>query len=85
MRVRDPFRPDRSGAIEIHRDGEVIETIEATKCDPYRLQLENFADAAAGRREPLLGRADAIGQARTLAGLYRSAREGVSVSLAPDR
>ena len=59
-RVRDPFRPNRSGLIELERDGEVVDSIEAAKLDAYRLQLENFADAAAGRAEPRLGRSGAL-------------------------
>jgi predicted dehydrogenase len=58
--------------------------VKAAEDDPYRLQLENLADAAAGRAEPLLGRADAVAQARALAALYRSAREGAAVQLVPD-
>jgi predicted dehydrogenase len=80
IRVRDPFRPDRSGLIEVERGGDVVESITAAKDDAYRLQLENFADAVAGRAEPRLGRVDAAAQARALAALYRSAREGVAVS-----
>jgi predicted dehydrogenase len=83
IRVRDPFRPDRSGLIEVERGGEVVESIPAAKDDAYRLQLENFADAVARRAEPRLGRDDAVGQARGLAALYRAAREGVAVSLSP--
>jgi D-xylose 1-dehydrogenase (NADP+, D-xylono-1,5-lactone-forming) len=81
IRVRDPFRPNRSGLIEVERGGEVVESIEAAKDDAYRLQLESFADAVAGRAEPRLGRDDAVAQARALAVLYRSAREGVMVAL----
>ena len=83
IRVRDPFRPDRSGLIEVERGGEVVESVAAARDDAYRLQLENLADAAAGRAEPRLGRADAIAQARALAALYRSAREGVGVPTSP--
>jgi predicted dehydrogenase len=81
MRVLDPFRPNRDGLIEIEREGDDVERIEPARDDPYRLQLENFADAVAGRAGPLLGRADAIGQARALEALYRSAREGSAVAL----
>ena len=81
IRVRDPFRPDRSGMIEVERDGVLVEAIPAVRDDSYRLQLENFADAATGRAEPLLGRDDAVAQARALAALYRSAREGRAISL----
>ena len=37
--------------------------------------------AIRGEAEPLLRREDALGQARTLEALYRSADEGVPVSL----
>jgi predicted dehydrogenase len=39
-------------------------------------QLENFSEAIRGEAEPLLGRQDALGQARTIAALYRSAETG---------
>jgi predicted dehydrogenase len=50
--------------------------IDIEDVDRYRLELENFAGAVRGEAEPLLGRADAIGQARTIAALYRSAASG---------
>jgi predicted dehydrogenase len=37
--------------------------------------------AIRGQAEPLLGRDDALGQARAIEALYRSAAEGRSVSL----
>jgi D-xylose 1-dehydrogenase (NADP+, D-xylono-1,5-lactone-forming) len=49
--------------------------------DAYRLELENLSDAILGRAEPLLGRADALGQARTIEALYRSAESGQPVRL----
>ena len=47
--------------------------------DRYRLQLENFAAAIQGEAEALLGREDALGQARTIEALYRSAETGTPV------
>jgi xylose dehydrogenase (NAD/NADP) len=44
--------------------------------DPYRRQLVNFAAAIRGEAEPLLGREDAVGQARVLDALYRAAGGG---------
>jgi predicted dehydrogenase len=44
--------------------------------DKYRLELENLARAIRGDEEPLLGRDDALGQARTIDALYRSADSG---------
>jgi predicted dehydrogenase len=49
--------------------------------DPYRLELENVSAAILGDGKPLLGRADALGQARTIEALYRSAETGSAVSL----
>jgi xylose dehydrogenase (NAD/NADP) len=44
--------------------------------DPYRRQLANFVAAIQGDAEPLLGRDDAVGQARALEALYRAATAG---------
>jgi hypothetical protein len=50
-----------------------VQTIEPARADAYRLELENLAAAAAGTAEPLLGRSDAVGQARAIELLYASA------------
>jgi D-xylose 1-dehydrogenase (NADP+, D-xylono-1,5-lactone-forming) len=47
----------------------------------YRLELENVGAAIRGEAEALLGRADALGQARTIEALYRSAEAGAPVTL----
>ena len=57
------------------------ERIELEPADSYQLQLENVSDSIRGRAEPLLGREDALGQARAIEALYRSAEEGRSVAL----
>ena len=49
--------------------------------DPYRLEVENFSAAIRGHGRPLLGRADALGQAQTIEALYRSAATGAPVML----
>jgi predicted dehydrogenase len=66
--------------IELRRDGRV-ERIELEPADSYRLELENLSDAIRGEAEPLLGREDALGQARALEALHRSAESGDPVSL----
>jgi predicted dehydrogenase len=58
--------------IEVRKDGG-IERIELERADSYRLELENVSDAARGEAELLLGRDDAMGQARTLEALHYSA------------
>ena len=54
-------------------DGEPVDVPEA---DSYRCELDDFAAAVAGEREPLLGRDDALAQARVIDALYRSAESG---------
>jgi predicted dehydrogenase len=78
--VEAPWRLDWGGAVTIRRDGET-ETVEVEQGDAYTLELENLADAIAGRAPSLLGRADAVAQARTIDALYRSAASGTRITL----
>jgi D-xylose 1-dehydrogenase (NADP+, D-xylono-1,5-lactone-forming) len=55
--------------------------IELEPVNSYRLELENVGAAIRGEVEPLLGRADALGQARAIEALYRSAESGAPVAL----
>ena len=64
--------------IELRRDGKT-ERIELEPVDSYRLELENLSDAIRGEGELLLGRADAVGQARALEALHESATNGTPV------
>ncbi len=66
--------------IELHRDGRV-ERIEVEPADPYLLELENLSAAIRGDAKPLLGRDDAVGEARVIEALFRSAASGAAVSL----
>ena len=75
----DPWHA-RTPVIELRRD-DGVEEIVLEPVDSYRLELENLSDAIAGRAEPLLGREDAVGQARTIDALYRSAAAGEPVTL----
>jgi xylose dehydrogenase (NAD/NADP) len=70
----------RKPVLEVRRE-DGTERIELEPADSYRLQLENMSAAVRGRAEPLLGRDDALGQARAIESLYRSADDGRSVSL----
>jgi predicted dehydrogenase len=45
------------------------ERIEVEAINPYQLELEDVGAAIRGEREPLLGRQDALGQARTIGAL----------------
>jgi D-xylose 1-dehydrogenase (NADP+, D-xylono-1,5-lactone-forming) len=70
----DPWHCKRP-VIELRTAGGV-EEIAVEAADSYRLELENLSDAIRGEAEPLLGREDAVGQARTIEALYLSATEG---------
>jgi D-xylose 1-dehydrogenase (NADP+, D-xylono-1,5-lactone-forming) len=75
----DPWHARRP-VIELRRESGV-EEIALEHVDSYRLELENLSDAIHGEAEPLLGRDDAVGQARTIDALYRSAASGSPVTL----
>jgi len=55
-----------------------LETREISEpaTDPYQAEIHNLSRAARGLELPLLGRDDAVGQARTIDALYRSAEAG---------
>ena len=65
--VGDPFHSWEPG-IELRRNGSV-ERIDVARVDQYRLQLEDVSAAIRDGREPRLGRADAVGQARVIEAL----------------
>ena len=75
----DPWHCKVPG-IELRRQGRV-ERIELAPIDSYRLELENLSDAIRGDADLLLGRDDAVAQARVLEALYHSAVRGTAVSL----
>jgi predicted dehydrogenase len=70
----------RTPMIELRREGR-IERIEIEAADSYRLEAENFSAAVRGRAAPLLGRGDALGQARAIEALYAAADSGQTVTL----
>jgi D-xylose 1-dehydrogenase (NADP+, D-xylono-1,5-lactone-forming) len=72
--VDDPWHCDEPG-IELRR-GNGVERIELDFADSYRLELENLSDAIRGEAELLLGREDAVAQARALEALQASAASG---------
>jgi xylose dehydrogenase (NAD/NADP) len=73
--VDDPWLCRRPG-IELGR-GDDVERIPVEPADSYRLELDDFARAVAGEGEPLLGREDAVAQARALSALRRSAVQSI--------
>jgi len=70
----------RKPVLEVRKENDT-ERVELEPEDSYRLQLENMSAAVRGQAEPLLGREDALGQARAIEALYRSAGEGRRVEL----
>jgi D-xylose 1-dehydrogenase (NADP+, D-xylono-1,5-lactone-forming) len=66
--------------IELRRGGGT-ERIELDPVDSYRLELENLAASIDARAPLLLGREDAVGQARAIQALFRSAETGTSVDV----
>jgi predicted dehydrogenase len=70
--VPDPFTPGTTG-IEVLRPGAEPEQIPVEPANSYRLELENVSAAIRDEAQLLLGREDAVGQARTIAELYESA------------
>ena len=73
--VRDPVRC-RDPHVEVNGVRVDVEDV-----DRYYLQVENFSAAVRGEAEPLLGRADALGQVRAIEALYRSAASGAAEPL----
>jgi len=61
--------------IELRRGGEV-ERIAHEPANPYQLELEDLGNAIRNGTQPLLGRDDAVAQARVIAALRRSAADG---------
>jgi D-xylose 1-dehydrogenase (NADP+, D-xylono-1,5-lactone-forming) len=62
----------REPVIELRRNG-TVERIEPERADSYQLEAENLSAAIRGEAQPLLGRADAVGQARVIEALYAQA------------
>ena len=78
--LRDPYLCGNP-SLEVRRGG-AVEMIPVEKADPYRLEVEDLCRAIRGGGEPLLGRADAVGQARAVEALYESVEQGRPVDIA---
>jgi predicted dehydrogenase len=77
--VDDPWHCNKP-VIEIRRD-DGVERIQLEREDSYKLELENVSDAIRGRAELLLGREDALAQARALEALHTSGTTSAPVAL----
>ncbi|MGI9112302.1 MAG: Gfo/Idh/MocA family protein [Gaiellaceae bacterium] len=78
--VEAPWRVDWGGELVVTR-GDSSEIVPVEPADAYRLQLDNFADAIEGRADPLLSRADALGQACAISALSLAAETGATIPL----
>jgi predicted dehydrogenase len=67
--------------LTLTRPGEEAEEIPVAAANPYALELSDVSAAIRGAGGPRLGRADALGQARTIAALYEAAGSGGSVGI----
>ncbi len=81
LRVSDPWHGIATGIELVAADGR-SEHFEIAAADPYGCELDDLAGAVAGEHPPRLGLADALGQARTIDAVLRSASEGRRVTLA---
>ena len=79
INVPMPWQTWPGPEILITREDDV-ERIVPLAVDPYAAELDDMAAAIAGERAPRLGRADALGQARTIDALYRAAAEGRAIT-----
>jgi xylose dehydrogenase (NAD/NADP) len=77
--VADPWHCQTPG-IELRR-ADATEHIDIAAANSYGLEADNLAAAIRGEGVPLLGRADAEGQARAIEALYASAGSGTAVAL----
>ena len=86
LHLDDPWHIHSPG-IDVRREPEPdtieVERIAVEAADSYQLELENVSDAIRGQTPLLLGRHDALGQARAIEALFRSAEAEVPVELEP--
>ncbi len=75
LHVSDPWHSVRTG-IELVRSNKRTEHFEIPPANPYGCELDDFAEAVAGEHPPRLGRADALGQVRTIDAVLRAAASG---------
>jgi predicted dehydrogenase len=81
LSVADPWHAATPG-IELRRDGDdEVEQVSLPRADSYLLEALDLTEAVGGAHLPLLGRDDALGQARAIEALYRAAATCVSVEI----
>jgi predicted dehydrogenase len=72
LRLTDPWHA-RQPVIELTHDDGRVERLAQDPANSYALEIADLEAAIRGKRPPLLGRADALAQARTIAALYAAA------------
>jgi predicted dehydrogenase len=77
--LHDPWHATRPG-IALRR-GDDTAHVDVPEANSYRLQLENVGAAIRGEAPLLLGREDAVAQARALEALYAAASRGEAVEV----
>ena len=77
--LADPWH-GRSPGIELRRD-DGVEQIEIEDANPYTHELIDFARAVRGEAPLLLGKPDALAQARVIEALYASAADSTTKGL----
>jgi predicted dehydrogenase len=82
LRLTDPWHCRRAGIDVIRGERNETERIEVERADSYRLEAENMSAAIRGEAPLLLGRDDAVGQAKAIEALYAAADAGRGVTLA---
>jgi xylose dehydrogenase (NAD/NADP) len=80
LRLTDPWH-GRDPIMELSTGPDAVEQLRLERADSYALQFADFEAAARGERPALLGREDAVAQARALEALHRSALEGRPVAI----
>jgi xylose dehydrogenase (NAD/NADP) len=77
----DPWHGNEA-VIELRRADGSVERIDAGPANSYAIELADFEAAVRGEGSPLLGRDDALAQARTIAALYTSAERNAPCPIA---
>jgi predicted dehydrogenase len=80
LTIEDPWHGWNPGIVRTAAGGE-REAIEVEGVNPYAREVDDLSQAVRGGSPPRLGRADAVGQARTIEALYRSAAEGRAITV----
>ena len=77
LRLDDPWHAFAPAVLVTRTDGEPRVHAAPSPLDGYALELADLEAAVAGQRAPLLGREQAVGQARTLQRLLAAARQAL--------